>query len=42
MIDNNNNILNINTFTKLIRIAQDFSNFENYKTLFLYDFYLAK
>ena len=29
------NILDINIFTKLLKIAQDLSNFETHKTLFL-------
>lgn len=40
MRDNNKNVLNINIFIKLIKIAQDFSNFKSHKTLFLQGFYL--
>ena len=36
-MNNNENILNIDVFTKLIRTAQDFINFESHKTLFLHD-----
>ena len=37
MIDNNKNIFDIDVFTKLIKVAQDSSNFENYKTPFLFN-----
>lgn len=33
MRNNNNNILCINIFIKLIEITQDFSNFKSYKIL---------
>lgn len=39
MKDNNRNILNIDIFTRLIKVAQDFSNFKNHKTLFILCFY---
>lgn len=39
MTDNNKNFLNINTFIKLIKIAQNFSKFKSYKILFLYDYH---
>lgn len=40
MIDDDENILDVNMFIKLMKIAQDFHNFESHKTLFLDDFYL--
>lgn len=40
LIYDNKNILNIDIFIKLIKIAQNFNNFENYKTLFLHSFFL--
>lgn len=39
MIDNGENILDIDIFTKLLKTAQDLNNFESYKILFLYCFY---
>lgn len=38
MINDNKNVLNIDAFIKLIKIVQDFNNFESYKILFLYNF----
>lgn len=35
IIDDNKDIFNVDTFTKLMKVVQDFSNFENYKILFL-------
>ena len=35
MSDDNKDILNIDTFAKLLKVAQDSSNFESHKTLFL-------
>ena len=37
MIDDNENVLDINAFTKLLRVAQNSSNFESHKT----NFYVA-
>lgn len=42
MINDNENILDINTFTKLLKTIQNLSNFESYKTLFLYGPYYSK
>ena len=40
MTDNNEDILNINIFTKLLKIAQNSNNFKSYKILFLYNLHL--
>ena len=41
MTDNDEDVLDINAFTKLIRATQDSSNFESYKTPFSYGPYLS-
>lgn len=42
MINNNEDVLNINAFTKLLRPLKTLlSNFENHKTLFLYGLYFS-
>lgn len=40
VINNDNNILDINAFIKLLKANQNLSNFESHKTLFLRSFYL--
>lgn len=40
MTNDNESILNIDVFTKLIRVVYASSNVNSYKTLFLYSFYL--
>ena len=35
MTNDDKDILNIDAFTKLMKVAQDLSNFESHKTLFL-------
>lgn len=42
MINDDGDILNIDIFTKLLKVAQNSSNFENYKTSVLSDFYFSK
>ena len=42
MIDDDEDILDINTFTKLLKTAQDSNNFKSHETTFLYVFYLSK
>lgn len=41
IINNDENILNINAFTKLLKATQDLSNFKSHETLFLYNFHLS-
>ena len=41
MTDDNKDIFNMDTFIKLIKAAQDSSNFESHKTLFLHGFHLS-
>ena len=41
MADDDKNIFNMDTFTKLMKAAEDSSDFESHKTIFLYDFHLS-
>lgn len=41
MTNNDKNVLDIDAFTKLLRAAQDSSNFKSYKTPFLRGPYLS-
>lgn len=41
IINNDENILDVDTFTKLIKVAKDSSNFKTYKTSFLNSSYLS-
>ena len=41
MIDDNKDILDIDAFIKLLKVAHNSKNFKNHKTLFLYGLYLS-
>lgn len=41
MINDDEDILDIDAFTKLIKTVQDFNNFESHKKLFLCGFFFA-
>lgn len=41
IIVNNQNIFNMDIFTKLMKVVYNSSNFENYKTLFLHGLHIS-